>query len=99
MSMHCQVNPNSNSDLDLMMCKVLTVTIIKICSLSKQALSYRILKLHLLRYQQRGKGFLIREQSRNGVAGYQGRNLSHHSRKVRERQCITQGSMASENTN
>ena len=95
MSMQCQVNPNSNSDLDLMMCKVLTVTIIKICSLSKQALSYRILKLHLLRYQQRGKGFLTREQSRNGVAGYQGRNLSHHSRKVRE----GLGSMASENTN
>ena len=55
--------------------------------MSRQALSYRILKilkLHLLRYQQRGKGFLIWEQSSNGVAGYQRRNLSHHSRKVRE---------------
>ena len=63
-----------------------------------KALSYRILKilkLHVLRYQQRGKGFLTQEQSRNGVAGYQGRNLSHHSRKVRE----GLGSMASENTN
>ena len=26
MSMQCQVNPNSNSDLELIMCKILTVT-------------------------------------------------------------------------
>ena len=55
--------------------------------MSRQALSYRILKilkLYLLRYQQRGEGFLIWEDSSNGVAGYQRRNLSHHSRKVRE---------------
>jgi len=26
MSMHCQVNPNSNSDLELINCKILTVT-------------------------------------------------------------------------
>lgn len=58
------------------MCKILRVTsyykCMILCSMSRQAPSYRILKifrLHFLRYQQRGKGFLIWEQSSDGGVG------------------------------
>lgn len=60
-------NPDSNSDLELAICEILRVTsyykCLNLCSsMSRQAPSYRILKilkLQLLRYQQRGKGFLL----------------------------------------
>ena len=86
--MQCQVNPNSSSDLEWIMCRILTITSyykhMFYVKTSSQLQNSKNPKLHLLRYQQGGKGFLIWEQSSNGVAGYQRRNLSHHSRKVRE---------------